>query len=300
MDYVIDTGCLRRPELLFGLHHSTDMDRFILADTAVMEVMKNNEWETTAKSSFDIISRYPKNIWLAKAPGDLMSAELATGQETLEVISPELTTGFRSLVSEIISGVDGPGMTFARANVAAAQNDLAQQQLNHAENLKGLKAAFEDVKNSLRITAYKNIPDPDQKEMVRLHRIKTLAQTAVKGLVNLEGKPADLGNALANGRGILLRYHIGFYCLGFKWAVNNGLDSFPAEKATNELMDLDHALIATYFDVIQTREASVREMRDDILQVLNSNIQLAPVQEIKSNSPQDEHAVATQGKAQTS
>jgi hypothetical protein len=237
--------------------------------------MKNSEWESTAKSSFDIIARYPQNIWVATAPGDLMRTEVATGQETHDIISPELTVGFRSLVAEIASGIDGPGMTFARANVATAQNNLAQQQQNHAENLKGLKAAYEDVKNSLKITPYKNIPDPDQKEMVRLHRIKTLAQASVRKLAELEGKSADIGNALANGRGILLRYQIGFYCLGFKWAVNGTLSPDPA-KATNELMDLDHALIATYFDDILTREASVREMRQDILQILNTTIRFAP------------------------
>ena len=276
MDHVVDTSCLRKPELTNALESAAPGDRFVLADTAVLETMKNAQWESTARSSFQIIAQHPQKIWLAKAPGDLLRAELATGQETQDVIDVPMSEGFRSLLQEIASSVDGPAMAHARSNVTAAQTTLAQQQQNHTVNFQGLNLAFDDIRSSIDIAGYRRIADPKQKELVRLHRIKTLAQASVRRLVELEGGPAALGNALANGHGILLRFQIGYYSLGFKWAVNNGLDSFPAERATNEIMDLDHALIATYFDAILTREVSVRELRHEILDVLNSNVQFAP------------------------
>jgi hypothetical protein len=276
MDYVIDTNYLRAPELANALQTSAASDRFILTDTAVLETMKNAQWELTARRSFQIIAQHPAKVSVAEAPGYLLANELQSGNEAAAIIDEPLSRGFRALLAELASGTDGPGMAFARANVAAAQADLSRGQQNHAANLQGLRLAYNDVRQSMRIPAYRAIADAAQKELVRLHRIKTLAQSALKRLVELEGKPAEVGNALADGRGILLRYNIGLYCLGFKWAVNHGLDSFPAERATNELMDLDHALLATYFDDILTRETSVRELRCDILQVLDSNIQFAP------------------------
>lgn len=283
MDHVVDTSRLRKSELTNALQSATPGDRFILADTAILETMKNAQWESTARSSFRIIAQYPTRIWVAEAPGDLLRAELATGHETQDIIDAPMSGGFRALLQEIASGVDGPAIAHVRTQVPAAQTDLAQQQQNHAANLQGLRIAFEGIGSSIDIAGYRRIADPQQKEMLRLHRIKTLAQASLRKFVELEGKPADLGNALANGRGILLRFQIGYYCLGFKWAVNNGLDSFPAEKATNEIMDLDHALIATYCEDILTEENSVRELRHDILQVLNSNIQFAPAAAAPTN-----------------
>ena len=276
MDRVVDTNFLRKAELETALQSAANTDRFVLADTAVLETMKNAQWESTARRSFQIISHHPQKIWLAKAPGDLLAEEITTGQETRDIIDSSRSGGFRSMLQEIASGIDGTAMAFARANVTAAQSDLTQQQQNHPANLQGLRVAFGDIRNSFDIAAYRRIPDATQKEMIRLHRIKTLAQASVRKLAELEGKSTEIGIALANGRGILVRFQIGYYCLGFKWAVNNGLDSFPAERATNEVMDLDHALIATYFDEILSEETSVRELRHDILQVLDTNIQFAP------------------------
>ncbi len=284
MDYVVDINYLRtpadpsvlqRPDLGTLLQSSAPSDRFILTDTAILETMKNERWETTARASFRIISQFPQKIWLAKAPGNLIRSELDTGQETSEIIDLPASGGFRSLMAELMSGIDGPCMTFARANVTAAQADLSLGQQNHAANLQGLQFAVADIRSSIDIAAFRQIPDPGQKDLVRLHRVKSLAQIALKKIIQLEGKPANLGQTLAYGRGILLRYQIGLYFLGFKWAVESTLSSNPA-NATNELMDLEHALIATYCDDILTEEASVREMRQDILQAINSNIQFAP------------------------
>ena len=284
MDYVVDINYLRtpadptvlqRPELGALLQSSAPSDRFILTDTAILETMKNEQWETTARASFRIISQFPQKIWLAKAPGNLIRNELDTGRETTEIIDAPASESFRLLMAEIMSGVDGPSMTFARANVAAAQTDLAQAQQNHAANLQGLQLAVADIRSSIDIAGFRRISEPGQKDLVRLHRVKLLAQVALKKLIQLEGRPANLGQSLAYGHGILLRYQIGLYFLGFKRALTGTL-SPDATRATNELMDLDHALVATYFDEILTEEASVREMSDDILQALNSNIQFAP------------------------
>jgi hypothetical protein len=276
MDYVIDTNYLRKQELADALQASSS-DRYILTDTAVLETMKNERWESTAKASFKIIAQHPQKIWVAKAPGELLLNELSTGQETTDIFDAYQCDQFRLLLGEIASGRDGPHMEYLRAHIGEAQEKIAEQQQNHAENIKGLKYAYEDIKGTIDIAAYRRISDPSAKTQARLQHIKTHAQASLQRLVKLEGQTSDLGRVLAGGRGIILRYQIGYFCLGFKWAVNNGLDSFPAEKATNEVMDLSHALIATYFDDILTGETSVSQLRRDILQALDLNMSSAPL-----------------------
>jgi len=109
MDYVVDINylrtpadpkVLRRPELGALLQSSPPTDRFIVTDTAMLETMKNAQWETTARASFRIVSQFPQKIWLAKAPGNLIRSELDTGRETTEIIDVPAGAGFHSLMTE--------------------------------------------------------------------------------------------------------------------------------------------------------------------------------------------------------
>ena len=272
MDFVIDTNYLRKQALADALQASSS-DRYILTDTAVLETMKNDRWESTTRASFKIIAQHPQKIWVARAPGELLRDELSSGQETSEIFDDYQCEQFRLLLGEIASGHDGPHMDYLRAHIGEAQEKIAEEQQNHVENIKGLKHAYEDIKDTIDISAYRRISDPVKKSQVHLKHIKTHAQNSLQRVVALEGKSSDLGQVLACGRGIMLRYQIGYFCLGFKWALG-GTISPDATKATNEIMDLAHAVIATFFDGILTEEDSVRELRDDISAILEFNASL--------------------------
>ncbi|MEZ0388941.1 MAG: hypothetical protein ACAI34_17845 [Verrucomicrobium sp.] len=277
MDHVIDINYLRtpadptvlkRPELGALLQSSAPGDRFILADTALIETMKNRQWESTSRNSFKIVSQYPEKIWIATEISKLMNAELNSGRDTDAVLDLGLTEGFRDLLREIASGNDGPAMNTVRNNILQAQKTLATQQQNHPQNLGSLKAAFDGVRKDVKVKEYRRLTDIEQRQ-IRLRYAKTQAQISTRNVAKEEDKSQEVGDALATGRGAMIRLQIGYTLLGFKWAVNNGLDSFPDTKATNEIMDLDHAVIATYFDGILTEEASVEDMRQDILDALD-------------------------------
>lgn len=269
MDYAIDTSYLRKPELEAALQASSASDRFVLADTAVVETMKNAQWELTARLSFEIISRYPLRVWTATEPPLLMQAELETGRDTTEVTDSRLTAAFRKLLVEISSGNDGPTLAHIRNEIVGAQTTMANEQQDHCQNIADLKAARDAVTTCINVQKYRRLPDEASKRGFRLSFAKALAQKSLREIAQEEGKSPEIGDALANGRGFILRHLIGHNLLGFKWAINNGLDCFPAHKATNELMDLRHAVIGTFCDGILTAEASVTEMRQDILDALD-------------------------------
>jgi hypothetical protein len=269
MKQLIDTSYLRKPELEAELQATSSEDQFVLADTAVLETMKNEHWELTARQSFEIISRYPRNIFSATEPSKLIVEELESGKDTEDVVDEYLTKNFRQLLGEIASGVDGPALTYIRSTIAAAQATLAQQQLNHPQKLASLKAAFESVKNYVSREDYKGLSSDELKRDYRLRYAKTLAVFGTQNAAREEGKDSTIGDALSSGRGFIIRQQIGYTLLGFKWFVKRGLDSFPEKKATNEMMDLDHAVTSTYCDRILSKESWLAVMRQDILDALD-------------------------------
>ena len=54
----------------------------------------------------------------------------------------------------------------------------------------------------------------------------------------------------------------------FDWAKNGGLESYPAEKATNDILDQEYVAIASFFDKIKSRETRVNDADADLRQLL--------------------------------
>lgn len=269
MDFALDTNFLRKPNLAHALSCAGSSDRFIIPDTTVLETMKNDRWESTARASFKIIAGYRGRIFSATEGSKLMKEELESGVDVATVIDAGLTQGFRALLEEIATDKDGEAMNHVRSVIPAAQADLDAQQQNHPENLKSLKEARDGAKMLVKFKEYRRLLDDDQKRAFRLRLAKALAQRSIIQTVKSEGKEPAIGVALAAGRGIILRDAIGFNLLGFKWAVQNGLDNLKETKATNELMDVRQAVIGTYCNGILTEEESVVQMRQDILDALD-------------------------------
>lgn len=268
MDLAIDTNFLRKSALAAALQCADPSDRFFISDTVVVETMKNDRWESTARASFRIISQFRGRIFSATEASLLMKNELNSGRDTTAVDDEGLTRNLRVLLDEIASENDGRAMNHIRKKILAAQTTMHAQQQNHPENLAMMKAIRDDVKDFVDLKAHRRLPADEQRQY-RLQFAKVRAQMSVRETALAEGKGQKIGDALAAGRGIILRDVIGLNLLGFKWAANNGLDSLAEKKATNELMDVRHAVIATYCGGILSEETSVIDMRQDILNSLD-------------------------------
>ena len=265
----IDTSFLRKSELETALKEAAAEDRFVVSDALVLETLKNEHWETTARNSFKILSCYPDKILAATEPSKLIIQELESGKDTFDVVNSGLTITFRQLLRELAAGVDGIMLKSIRDTIVAAQEKVEQQQLNHTENLASLKGVAEEVNDNINRKAYLKIASEEEKRIFRLRYAKTMSCFGTGNVALEEGKTQAIGDALANGRGLMLRQQIGFNLRGFRWFELGGIGSFPAEKATNELMDLDHVLMSTYCDRILSKEPWLAVMRQDILDALD-------------------------------
>jgi hypothetical protein len=285
MDFAIDTNFLRKQALAQALSCAGSSDRFIIPDTTVLETMKNDRWESTARDSFKIIAGYRERIFSATEASKLMNEELESGVDTTSVIDAGLTKSFRALLGEIASEKDGPAMKHLRGVMLSTQADMAAQQQNHPENLNSLKGARDAAKMLVKLKAYRRLLNEDQKREFRLRLAKTLAQRSIKLTAAAEGKNPAIGDFLAAGRGIILRDAIGYNLLGFHWAVLGSLNGLPDDQATNELMDVRQAVIGTYCDALLTEDKGViKSMRQDILDALDVDPLPFPDEQTTSDS----------------
>ena len=234
--------------------------------------MKGLYWENVAKNSFQIISRFPHKILVAKAPSEIMREEVA-GASLIDVFDSDLTRGFRMFLNEIATGSSGAALTFAKSQIKAVQEGLGKHQLNHNQNRTDLEMIVEQIKSVIRTRGYRKILDPIESELCRMSITFQLASEAVLRSLIQQGVLIGKAQELANRDSCCLRQCIGVYCLSFKWALLGCLPGPP--KVTNEVMDSDQALIGTYCDEILTTELSVSLLRDEILQVLSSNVACA-------------------------
>jgi len=273
----VDTNFLRIA-LLPRLAAAGSEDRFVLTDTTILETMKTPFWQTDAQRSFSAIGSHLEKIVVAKAPGELMRSEIRDRHgitSIRDVIDIDLTTAFRGVLLEIASGTAGPQMSFIKSQIGAAQTELASHQLNGVLNEQGLRSATDDIKRAFKLRDYRRITDGNQAKLLRVYGIRQLAQKATEMSLTNEGVPVGKAQMMSANDCFCLRQAIALYSVGWRWAMRGSLPE-RLEKITNELMDLDQALIGSYCDGILSREDSVRELRDDILNVLRAEIQLEP------------------------
>ena len=274
--FAVDTSSLRTT-FLPQLESSASDDRFVLTDTTVLETMKTAYWRTVAQNSFGALRPYLEKIFVAKAPAELIQSEVKNGNPTAslsDVIDAELTTGFRNLLMEIGSGVEGQNLAFLKSQIDSAQADLANHQLNGPLNQQGLRMATEDIKKAFKLREYRRNPDACQKELIRRFGIKELSKKATEIALTQEGMAVETAKKVSSSDCFCLRQSIGLYCLGWKWAMCGSLPQ-KQEKITNELMDLDQSLIGGYCDGILTGDnVTVSPLREDILRILRSQISL--------------------------
>ncbi len=266
--FVVDTNFLRI-DLPQRLRSATPDEKFVLTETTILETMKGPYWRTAANNSFKALAPHFDRIVVTHARGKLMRKEIAKQKPLIfpqGMIDSVRTKGVQDLLADIGAGV-GQTLCHVDSQIDAAQADLAIHQLNHVQNEQELMEAVAAIRKYFNLRKYRKLPDGEQKRRLRLGSVKSLSTIAAKAALVATGVGETIANQMSVSDCFCLRQIIGFFCLGWTGAMNGSL---PAkERITNELMDLDQSVIASYCTGILSREPSVVTLRQDILAALN-------------------------------
>ena len=56
------------------------------------------------------------------------------------------------------------------------------------------------------------------------------------------------------------------------WVIHGGLESLPADRELNHLLDIEYAVAPTYFDAFLTRDGGAKDAYDELKAILDTPV----------------------------
>lgn len=243
----------------------------LLPDVALMEMMKNEHWEDTARRSLALLSTRPNQVAVAWGVGELFRRELAAGRPQIDLVDEEVTNQFRLMLAQLAKN---PKIALDdwRPHIPAAQALAQRQHLDHEHNkdrvlrmVKSWKAILtpEGI-NRLR----KEEDDTLFQALLASDHITRLFEEWLKRL--FETWPLDVdfnpesARRLATERSITSHVSLCYAALGLRWLKYQGIEGARGDKVTNDVVDMDYVLLASFCIDLFTKEGKVKKMLENI------------------------------------
>ena len=269
--YVIDQNWFRSDDFAKRLEQP-DGVQFVITDTALLEMFKGEKWEYTSSRSLKAAADHPERIEVSEAPCDLLRKEVhsRTPITPSAVISKDLTSRFRLYLSEMkTQGILGPRHDYIRKHITQAQIDLTHQQQDHPRNLAMLRRCHEAIKTDLGATFVSAARKGSLEQSALEQDVIVPAMRSAKDILTENGVPVSEAKDFLKYDSFLLRHGLTYLLLALRWVSQGGIESLPAEKATNDLRDMEYVLIASYGTGILTTEVKVSNLLADLRKCLD-------------------------------
>lgn len=269
MKLVIDQNQLRKPPLEKFLAASKE-NYAVLTDTAIFEMLKGNAPIYVADKSLKILSRFPDQLLATDGTGVLMRKELAERKAIATPVNDLLTDRLRIFLSKAHAYYDGHEKVFPIDKAVFEQmTKIKRQRLNHGLHKKALLDGIDAIKkSSLELQA-------KMKERIFDRDVYRFAYQAAFTLFSRSISRFGLSNE------VIQRLYLD-YCLWarismisflfvMEWYVKNGAVNMGNEKTTNQFIDNDYIVSATYFDGILSEEKEVNMLYGKMRDLLEAN-----------------------------
>jgi len=200
---------------------------------------------------------------------EALSQEMGTlAPITKRMMFPEATKLVRNILESVRTGNDGWAIERIRANPDNHLQELAAQHLDHNENKDTLAKLIESTASML--------PDEMRKRMRKneigtVERIEILHEIGTSLLLDVFAS-RDVSEARSTvfmrQKPMMLRYLYLKAWRCYKWLSDGGFDNRRAESVTNDDIDDQYILAATFFDGLFSLEGSANMAYQDLRRLL--------------------------------
>ena len=269
MIYVLDQNYLRSEELK-NLVVSQPTLKFVLPDVAMLEMCKGHKWRETMQHSLETLAKVRGRVKQSISVGEALNIELRNMKSVDgQLLRREFTNFIRSIMLDVKTNSDaGPGVSLIAVSIEKVQEDIRNAELDHHRNQVSLTTRTEIIESALGTTLLKQLKNDKIADDVRLAVIKKVAHELVQTFLEKQGYSQNRIKVFLKQKPLLLRYFLLSVRHAFEWAKNGGIGSFPAEKVTNDILDQEYVIIASFFDGILSKENRVNEADAELRQLL--------------------------------
>ena len=202
-----------------------------------------------------------------------LGIELATFRSIENhMLNSDATAFARDLIASLRNG----GVSYALARIREDPNGhhkaLAQSHLNHEQNKVRMKGLIDSTKQLLPAELQKRMRSARLPDDERIQLIYDLAISLLPQILCEQGFSSEKSRAFMKQKPIVLRYFFVkiWHCVA--WIERGGFECFRANGVTNDALDQQYVLGATFFHDILTLDTKIKNCYNDLLLILQKKI----------------------------
>jgi hypothetical protein len=253
---VADQNYLRSPELQ-SLLDSDPALKVVLPDLGFFEMAKGDRAELTVRLSLRTLSQYPKRILLARAVGQAMRFELDHKRPIPGMAAPRRLT---KLVQEVLEDLRLDPDTSAVSKLLDQPPEqlewLKRQYLDHEDNKARALELLQSTKTGPDAEFVRRVRSGRSTFEERLEHVSERAPSMLYSVLVEKQFSFSRERALhfIRTKPLLLRYfYLNMWAL-LDWEEKGRLEGLSPKKVTNDYLDREYVLAASYFDGLLTKE----------------------------------------------
>lgn len=265
---VLDLNFLRSDSLKEMLHSQPEL-KFVLPDLAFFETAKSSNRELTIKLNLEAISLAPNRVYVSRALSDCLYYELHNRLPVVgHMINQDATKFARKLLNAIATGVSNAEYVQVIADTHNHLPAMRRDYLDHDAN---------KIRSMDLVTETKQSMTPDFASRLRGLRVTTeekidfilaKAPSLLVGVLKDNDFSLEKANRLLRQKPMLLRYFFVKLWACLCWEEQGRIECLGAAKVTNDLIDHEYVLTATFFHGILSNEPAVNDAYAAVNQLL--------------------------------
>lgn len=269
---VVDQNYLRTESLRAILTEQHDI-RIVLPDMAMLEMTKSDKRELTVQQSLQALACHPSRIFVSRATSECLKYELENGcPVTGHLCFREATQFLRSVLLAVATGT--PTEEYLRVvkdpedHLSGLKQDYLSHHVNKERSLELVDATKREMSNEFA----KRVRGARATHEERLAFVREKAPSLLFDVLLDNGFRREKARGLIRRKPMLLRYFYVKLWACLEWEEQGRLEGMAGKKISNDLLDHEYILAATFFDGVLSDEPRVNKAYQAVSALLATRV----------------------------
>lgn len=266
--YVLDQNAMRKPQLR-NLIQAEPRVKFVIPDTALLEMSKSDQWEETFRRSFEILHPVVTRCLMSRSVQEARNLERKYGRSAEgHLLDDAFTEMLRCVIFESQAG-GGPTMDLFKSRMPEVREELRQNELSPQVNRQDVRDVIETMREELTSEETKLCKRPGlEGRVARLRLAQSFGDAFFVSRMKRDGVPDPVTRRLWKTKSVSRRwwYLIAHHAL--QWIGDGGVEVASDKVIVNDVLDQDYVLLGSFFDGVMSFENDVQNAWLDLLAML--------------------------------
>jgi hypothetical protein len=238
----------------------------------MLEMAKSEKRCITIPLSLEIIASDPSRIFVSRATSECLNYEITTGSPVCgKMINHEATKFIRNLLSSMNAGCSSSEYIHVIEDQYDNLLRLKHDYLDHDFNKLSSLELVDVMKHGMSVEFSKRVRRGTLSWDEKINFVSEKAKNLLIDILESNGFSRGKGMALLRKKPMLIRYFYVKLWTCLDWECVGRLQGMSASKVSNDLLDHEYILAATFFDGIASNDNNVNYKYKAVSSILGNS-----------------------------